>query len=469
VVRRKLENSTKKEPELDNIKKEEQLTEAAGSRLHRIKKRSGMKRIFAVGSIAVVLLLAGWFTTKLAMSGWNVSSDSLWKDLFSFKSSTTLIGEDIGRVNLALLGTPGEGEDVDGPGLTDTIMVASLSMEDNKGLLFSLPRDLYVRIAGYGNSKLNTVYKIGEAQEENGGGAAISQVLGDILGLNIPYYLKVDFDGFEQLVDELGGVTIEVEQDLYDDKYPTDDKGYEILDIKAGTYTMDGSMALKYSRSRQSTSDFDRARRQQKLILATREKALSLNLLSQPSKALSIVDILSDSFETNLNLNELKRFFGLVKDFDSTTLETKVFDDSPMGLLYGTRVDEAYVLRPVGDDYNIMVNYVEQVISGQISSEELNSQVALEPLKIEVYNGTNITGLAGKAADKLKAEGYDIISVGNNATRGFVKSIVYDLMDGEREWEVRKLAASLGAEIGEDEIISSSGAQVRIVLGSEAN
>lgn len=467
MVRRKLAQPAKKEQKLDNIIKEEQLTEAVGSRLHRIKKRSNVKRFLGIGLIAAVLLLSGWFTTKLAMSGWNISSDTLWKDLFSFKSSTTLIGEDVGRVNLVLLGVPGGGGEVDGPELTDTIMVVSLSLEDNRGLLFSLPRDLYVRIPGYGNSKLNTVYKIGQSQED-AGGETISQVLGDILGLDIPYYLKIDFDGFEQLIDELGGVTIEVEKDLYDDQYPTPDKGYEVLDIKAGTYTMDGAMALKYARSRQSTSDFDRASRQQKLILATREKAFSLNLLSQPSKALSIIDILSDSFKTNLNLNELKRLFSLIKDFDPTRLETKVFDDSPTGLLYSTRVDEVYVLRPVGDDYSVVVNYVDQIISGQASLDELDSQVTVEPLKIEVLNGTNITGLAGRVAAQLEAEGYDIVSVGNNATKGFIKSIVYDLMDGEREWEMRKLAASLGAEIGEDEIVST-GAQVRIVLGSEAN
>ena len=468
MVRRKSAEPTKKEPELDNMAKEEQLTEAVSSRLHRIKRRSNVKRFLSIGLIAVVLLLAGWFTTKLAISGWNVSSDSLWKDLFSFKSAATLIGEDTGRVNFILLGAPGGSEDVDGPDLTDTIMVASLSTEDNRGLLFSLPRDLYVRIPGYGNSKLNAVYKIGNSQE-NAGGETISQVVGEVLGLDIPYYLKVDFNGFEQLIDELGGVTIEVEKDLYDDRYPTSNKGYEVLDIKAGTYTMDGSMALKYARSRQSTSDFDRAYRQQKLILAVREKALSQNLLSQPSKALSIIDVLNDSFKTNLSLIELKRLFDLVKDFDSTKLETKVFDDSPTGLLYGTRVDEVYVLRPVGDDYNVVVNYVDQIISGQASLDELDDKIVVEPLKIEVLNGTNITGLAGKVAAKLEAEGYDIVFVGNNATRGFVKSIVYDLIDKEREWEVRKLAASLGAEIGEDEVTSSFEAQVRIVLGSEAD
>ncbi len=468
MVRRKSAKPIKKEPELDNSVEEDQLTEASSSRLHRIKKRSNVKRFLGIGLMVAILLLAGWFTTKLAINGWNVSSDTLWKDLFSFKSSTTLIGEDIGRVNLLVLGAPGGGEGVDGPNLTDTVMVASLSIEDNSGLLFSLPRDLYVRIPGYGNSKLNAVYKIGEAQGD-AGGETMSQVVGEVLGLDIPYYLKIDFDGFQQLIDELGGVTIDVEKDLYDDKYPTSNKGYEVLDIKEGTYTMDGSMALKYSRSRQSTSDFDRARRQQKLIVAVREKALSLDLLSQPSKALSIMDVLNDSFKTNLSLVELKRLFGLVKDFDPTKLETKVFDDSPTGLLYGTRVDEIYVLRPVGDDYNVVVNYVDQIISGQASLDDLDNQAVLEPLKIEVFNGTNITGLAGRIAAKLEAEGYDIVSVANNPARGFVKSIVYDLIDGEREWEMRKLAASLGAEIGEDEITTSSGAQIRIVVGSEAN
>ena len=466
MVRRKNIKTSKKEMEDIDLPIDEKLIPSEGSRLHRIKKRSSVKQVMGISLVVIVLLLGGWFTTKLALSGWNISSNTIWKDFFSL-SSAKLIGEEDGRINMLLLGNPGAVNDMDGPYLTDTVMVASVSIEDNTGLLFSLPRDLYVKIPGYGNSKLNAVYKIGDSQND-AGGQTLAMLAGDILGLDIPYYMKIDFTGFEQLIDELGGVTVEVEKDLYDDEYPTSSKGYEILDIKAGTYTMDGTMALKYARSRQSTSDFDRARRQQKLLVAIRDKSLSLNLLSQSSKALAIIDVLNDSFETNLTLVEMKRMFDLMKDFDLTTLTTKVFDDSITGLLYGTKVNELYVLRPVGDDFEVISDYVAKIVSGETTVEEIESDVITEPLKVEVLNGTNITGLAGKIAARLRADGYEVILVGNNALRGFTKSIVYDLSDGNRILEVRRLAASLSANIGEDEITSTSGAQVRIVLGSEA-
>lgn len=436
------------------------------SRLLRIKKRSSAKRFFGVSAIIVILLLAGWFTTKLALSGWNVSGDSIWKNLFSL-TGTQLVGEESGRVNVLLLGIPGSGPGVEGPDLTDTVMVASLSTSNQTGFLFSLPRDLYVKIPGYGNSKLNAVYEIGNSQDTTPG-TTVQEVVGEVLGLDIPYYVRVDFSGFAKLVDDLGGVTVEVAKDLYDDQYPTADKGYEIVDIKAGTYTMDGEMALKYARSRHSTSDFDRAKRQQDLILAIRSKAMELDLLTQSTKVLAMVDTLQDSFETNMNLGEIKRALELVKGFDSAQLTTKVFDDSATGLLYGTRVDEVYVLRPVGDDFKTVSDYVAQVVSGSATVEELEGEVATEPLKVEVLNGTNTTGLAGKIAGELKTSGYDVVQVGNNTTKGFVKTIVYDLTGGERIWEVRRLASTLQAEIGEDEITTTSGAQARVVLGSDS-
>lgn len=464
MVKRKSVKATKKEVEAVDMPEDEQLAPAEESRLHRLKRRNNAKRFFGIGIIVVVLVLAGWFTTKLALSGWNVSDDSTWKNLFSLKG-TTLIGEETGRINVLLLGNPGGNGELDGPYLTDTVIIASLSTENNNGVFFSLPRDLYIKIPGYGNTKLNAAYKIGNSQE-GAGGNTVSQITGDIAGLDIPYFIRVDFRGFEQLINELGGVTVEVEKDLYDEEYPTPDKKYEVLDIKAGTYTMDGAMALKYARSRKSTSDFDRARRQQQLILAMKEKAAELDLLNQPAKALVIADILQDSLETNMNLGEIKRFLELIKDFNVSAFTTKVFDDSPTGLLYGTRVDELYVLRPVGDDFKVISDYVTQIISGEIDPAELEE--AKEPLKVEVLNGTNTTGLAGKIADQLDSDGYDITYVGNNSTRGFVKTVIYDLSNGDRIWEVRKLAASLNAEIGEDEVTTTSGALVRIVVGSEA-
>ncbi|MEA1909493.1 MAG: LCP family protein [Patescibacteria group bacterium] len=436
--------------------------------VHVLKKRSGFKRGLGITFVVLVLLALGWFATKLALSGWNVQPQTLWQDLFSF-GSTTLVGEEDGRINVAVLGNPGGGDEVDGPNLTDTLIVASLDTTGmGQSFMFSLPRDLYVRVPGFGNSKINTVYKIGNSRDDSGG-ELISQVLEDITGLEIPYFVRLDFDGFEKLIDELGGITVTVDQDLYDDQYPNENKGYEVLDIKTGTYTMDGVMALKFARSRQSTSDFDRARRQQKVILAIKEKAGDLDILNSPAKALAILDIVADHFEANLGLSETKRFMTLFKDMDFGSTITKVFDDSPSGLLYGTRVDEIYVLRPVGDNPRVISDYVEKVVSEKTDPEELDAEIQTEPLKVEVLNGTNITGLAGKTAATLETLGYDIVDIGNSATRGFETTIVYDLTDSDRIWEVRKLAEELDAEIGTDEVTTDTGAMVRVVLGSDAS
>ena len=459
MVRRKDIKTSKKEME------KEVKASVEESRLHKIKRRSGGKRLVGVSLIVLILLLGGWFATKLAVSGWNFSG---FKDIFSL-NTTKLIGEEEGRINILFLGMPGSGND--GPDLTDTIIAASVPVKEDsgKGFLLSLPRDLYVKILGNGQAKINAVYELGKSEEGGNGGLKTAGVAGEVLGLQIPYYFKIDFSGFEQLIDELGGVTVTVDKDLHDEKYPTADSGYGTVDIKAGTYTMDGAMALKYARSRQSTSDFDRAARQQNLIMAIRSKMMELDMFKQPAKAIAIFEVLQNSVETNMKPLELKRLIDLLKDFDPTQLTTKVFDDSVAGMLYATKVDEMYVLRPVGDDFKVISDYVAKLVAGEeeVAPPE-GEEVAAEPLKIEVLNGTTTTGLAGKIATKLRSAGYNVVLVGNNATRGFTKTIVYDLSGGKRTWEVRKLASSLSAEVGEETITTTSGALARVVVGSEA-
>ena len=437
------------------------------SRLHRVKRRSSAKRFFGILILIVILLGGGWFATKIALGGWNWNNGI--QSLFTF-THTKLIGEESGRVNVLLLGIPGGGPEVEGPTLTDTVMVASLNTTDKSGLLFSLPRDLFVKVPELGEAKLNTVYEVGNSQADGNGGKLADQVVGEVLGLDIPYYIRIDFSGFSKLIDELGGITVTVDKDLYDDKYPGPNKTFEVVDIKAGTYTMDGAMALKYARSRQSTSDFDRARRQQQVMLAIRQKAMESNLLTNPTKALAVLDLLKDSIQTNLTIPEMKRALELTKDFDSTKIVTKVFDDSPAGLLYGTRVGDQYALKPVGDDFKTISDYVAKVISGEQSVEAADKEIAsTEPLKVEVLNGTTTTGLAGKIAAKLKTQGYNIVTAGNNATKGFTKTIVYDLSGGKRSWDLKRLASALKAEISTDEVTTTTGAEARVVLGTEAS
>ena len=441
---------------------------AGASRLRRSQRgRSARRGIFA--TILIILLLGvGWFTARAALVWLNIDTGSgFLATLFNIKS-TKLIGEEDGRVNFLLMGNPG-GMDNDGPNLTDTIMLASYNSTDKNLHLFSIPRDLYTNLDGYGMTKANAVYELGDSKFSDGSGTAL-KTFGDLLGVTIPYYVKIDFDGFKQAVDELGGVTVEVKKDLLDTQYPDGNKGYVTVDIKAGTYTMDGEMALKYARSRQSTSDFDRARRQQQILVALRDKAKELDLLTSPTKLLDIAGIVQDHFSTNLTNPEMGRLLQLLSDFDSTQITNKVFDDSPAGGLYGTKVDGLFVLKPVGDDYNKLKEMVEAALATTMPGTEQPVEDAVTtPLKVEVLNGTNVTGLAGKIAATLKTGGFDVVKTGNNATKGFTDSIIYDGTGGTRPNAIRQLVELTGATLSTETVTLSAGAEVRLVVGESAN
>lgn len=433
----------------------------------RVRRRSGnaKRSVFVFGAV-IVFLAIGWFAARAAIVGLDLNNTGWLAGLIG-GNTTTLIGEDTGRVNILLLGNPGADDSIDGPELTDTIMVASYNLEDNYLNLFSIPRDLYVEVGGVGMNKINTAYKIGESRQSDGPGVAMKTV-GDVLGLDIPYYLKVDFAGFRQIIDEFGGVSIDVKRDLVDPYYPTANFGYETLDIKAGTYTMDGEMALKYARSRKTTSDFDRARRQQQVIVALRDKALELELLTAPAKMADIQAIVASHFSTNLTEGEAKRLMELAKDFDTANLSSKVFDDSPSGLLYGTKVDGIFVLKPVDDDYTKIAEFVAKALDRSIPVDNQDADVDVEPLRIEVLNGTNITGLAGKIADQLFDAGFVIVKTANNPIRGFTDSVVYDAQGGKNFSAVKRLADIVNATMSDEDLNLPDGVDARVVVGSNA-
>jgi len=400
------------------------------------------------------MLAMGWFAMRAFLANVKVP----WKSGLT----VTLRGEAQDQINLLVLGFPGDPH-YDGFKLTDTIMVASFRPQQGDAFLFSLPRDLYVELPGYGNLKLNAVYETAEKKSGNGA-TAVKEAVGSILGLPIHYFVKVDFAGFERLIDELGGIDVTVDHDLYDPYYPGPNFGYELLDIKAGTYRMDGAMALKYARSRKTTSDFDRARRQQKIIMAIRDRILQLDLLEMPAKALAIYDLLKNHFATDLSWREMEKGANLLKKFDISNLKTKVFDDTPQGLLHGAKIDDVYVLKPVGDDFQVIRDFVESFME-----KEEPLLPASSSLKVEVLNGTFISGLASRAARRLEILGYKITDIGNNPVRGFEKTVVYDLTQGKKKTQIEMLAKTLGARISARTIEGSKGAEARIVLGSDVS
>ncbi len=194
--------------------------------------------------------------------------------------------------NILLIGT--DQRDLDYVGRTDTIMVLSIDEANNRAALVSLPRDMYLPIPGVGYSRINTAYAFGEERQPDGGLPLLMSTIERNFGIPIERYVRIDFSGFEGVVDALGGVDVVVDCPLYDELIY---RYFDVYTLEPGAYHMNGEQALYYARSRKTTSDFDRARRQQRVLLAMRSRILDANMLPRiPALWLAMRDIV----DTNL-------------------------------------------------------------------------------------------------------------------------------------------------------------------------
>ncbi len=151
---------------------------------------------------------------------------------------------------------------------TDTLMLVRADPQQGRIALLSLPRDLWVEIPGYGSNRINAAYVWGEIYDAQGGGLGLaSRTVNNLFTIPVDYVMMADFQGFIGLIDTLGGITVNVEKELYDPSFPTMDYGYMVAHFQPGPQHMDGSTALIYSRIRHPDSDFMRNLRQQAVVI----------------------------------------------------------------------------------------------------------------------------------------------------------------------------------------------------------
>ncbi len=280
-----------------------------------------------------------------------------------------LKGEDRGRINILLLGMGGEGHS--GKYLTDTIMLASINPETYQSAFLSIPRDLYVEIPDTGiHTKINAVYAYELRNEPKNSGQSIfklKQLIKEITGQEVDYYIALDFEGFKKIIDELGGINIEVEEDIYDSRYPGPNYSYETFEINKGLHHLDGEVALKYSRVRHTAGgDFGRARRQQKVLAAAKKKAFSIQGFANPVHLNSLIEILGQHLKTDIHFVEISSFVDLVKKVNIYQTTNKVLDawseDSLLAsshtLLGGVM---AYTLIPRAKNYSQIHELAENI------------------------------------------------------------------------------------------------------------
>lgn len=382
--------------------------------LPKSKKDFEARKISSIFALAVVIF-AAFFIYKVTSTAIFYVSNFRFTDLVMLVAGK-VEQDDLGRTNVLLLGVGGGQHDA--PDLTDSIIVASYNHRTRIASLLSIPRDLYVNMPGYDGSRVNKIY---ENLKPRLGSKKALEVVRDaaskIANLDIHYYVKIDFSGFRDVIDTLGGIDIEVPKTIHDEAYPDEKmQGYTLFHVDAGLQHMDGETALKYARSRHSTSDFDRSLRQQEIIKAIKAKATEAKLFSSPMKLKTLWDTFQENIETDLSLREMITFAGIAKDFDTSRMVTKGLRDIEIvqegGFLYTPERElygGAFVLLPWGDTYESIHRYAKFLFE--------RPEIYLEKARIEIQNGTGQSGVAGKLANRLSLYGFNVVLTGNTPNK----------------------------------------------------
>src|SRR3989338_5284159 len=259
-----------------------------------------------------------------------------------------------GRTNILILGSDKRSKGIVKSVLTDTILVSSIGTVEKNIALVSLPRDLWVEGPGGYHSKINAVYSYGNEKCPDCGAKEIKDVVEKVLGIPIHYYVVVDFQLFKESIDILGGIKVNVENSFEDKFYPVE--GKENVSVIADRYE-----TVKFQK------------RQQKVILAIKDKFLSVRTLVDLPKMKQLYDSYAKNVDLNIDYSAARGFYLLSQKIDFGTFRTVVLDDRSTanqgGLLYAPEDNSlyggAYVLIPRVGDYSQIHAYVQKYIFGE--------------------------------------------------------------------------------------------------------
>jgi LCP family protein required for cell wall assembly len=357
------------------------------------------------------------------------------------------------RINVVLLGMDQRPEERNAgvPTRTDTMMLLSIDPVNKSAAMISFPRDLWVQVPGLGEERINAAYRFGELRGGGGGGAAmVARTIEQNFGVPAPYYAAVDFNGFQDIVNTLGGIAIDVPRPVKDDEYPTEDYGLERVYFAPGPQVMDGASALKYARTRHADSDFSRMARQQQVMLAMRDRALRLNMLPRIP---NLLDQGVRAVQTNLTPTELLGLAKLANEVDSSALGTLVVDGQLITPYRG--VGGATLLLPKRDE-----------IRRAIQRSFADPRLAREGGRIEVVSSPARAQVAQQVADRLAGEGLQVTRRTSTSALETETTAVAAFADKPRSLAVTLQTLGLAGDSVRDGE-GDSAADIRVVLGPD--
>ncbi|MDI6769989.1 MAG: LCP family protein [Anaerolineales bacterium] len=358
----------------------------------------------------------------------------------------------------------------EGPPRSDTMMLLTIDPLSKTAGMLSIPRDMWVNIPGSSYAKINTAYALGEAYKLPGGGPGLAmKTVENFLGVTINYYAQIDFNAFERMIDEIGGLDLEVSETITLDPLGQHNTVY---DLPPGNYHFDGPMVLAYSRSRDTEGgDVDRANRQQQVIFAIRDKVLSLNMLPMlVAKAPALYQELSAGIHTNLALEDAVRLGVLGVQIPPSNIKKGVIDYSMMTI--GVSPDNLDIFKPIPDKIRVLRD--EVFGGGALSPLATGDQAQIlkdEEARVVVLNtGSGITGLAQSASDYLTSQGVNVVLIGNTIDHPEFPIFYYaegrtTVVDySGKPYALRHLMSTMGLSSGQIRIKYDPNAQADVII-----
>ncbi|MEI6716466.1 MAG: LCP family protein [Candidatus Saccharibacteria bacterium] len=440
-----------------------------------MKKDKSKNRHIIIKSLAaffiVLIVVAGFFgyrtyktLNKVIVKNSGPTAEGLKTENVAVEK---LKGEGDGRVNILLLGVGDPGHA--GEELSDTMIVASYDPKTKDVAMLSIPRDLYVKIPNNGYNKINSAHAFGEQYKEGSGPDLAKKTVSEVLGIPIHYYIRTDFTALKQAVDTVGGVDIDVLSTLIDPDYPCEKNEGKVcgFSILAGPQHFNGSSALKYARCRKGNcgDDYGRAKRQQDVLVALRQKATKLNILANPAKVVEILDIVGKNVRTDLQVWEIERLTQVARETDPSKITSKVLDIDTTGLVKNSQIGAASVVVPVAG----IGNY--SAIQAFVRSIFVDGYIKQEAATIQVENGTAQINKAQLVSELLKSYNYNVISAVPADATTYKKTQIIDSSKGSKPYTIQYLEKRFGVKAtpaAQDSAEQKSAvADVRIIVGTD--
>jgi LCP family protein required for cell wall assembly len=354
------------------------------------------------------------------------------------------------RVTILLLGIDRREDQQDLPTRSDTMMLLTIDPLNHTAGLLSIPRDLWVPIPGYEPNKINVAHFLGEAERPDFGPELARRTVQKNFGVHVHYVARVDFKGFEQLIDAIDGITVDVDRAILDDEYPNERYGITRVYIPVGPQHMNGIEALRYARSRHADSDFGRIRRQQRVLQAAREQVLQAGIIF---KLPQMIGILRSAIWSDIPATDMLKLAGAGSRVKTEAITAKQIDDT---LVEDSNRDGS-VLVPLREK-------IRPVIRDLFYDPVLRKDAA----RVEVLNGTTRDGLATATRAALIDLGFDAFRADSAPRANYTTTLILDNGTGKRATVERLQAAlKLPASAVRSGERASSGADITVILGAD--